>query len=120
MFKKKNIQEVWSGEDLRMKELIDQLSMHSETMVNLCERIIVLEGSANMLPDGPDKRVELAEIETYRKRMLCIIGAYDDDLRQYKEIDHLKLRHYNGKAEWCSSHKMLHIAWQRAYKKVIG
>lgn len=120
MFGKKKAAEVWSGEDIHMKELFDQLAMHRETMINLCERIIVREGSAQMLPDGPDKQVELTEIETYRKRMLCVIGAYDDDLRRYKQIDNSKLRHFTGKAEWCSSHEMLRIAWRIAYKKVIG
>jgi len=120
MFGKKKAAEVWSGEDILMRDILDELCSYRETMISLCQKIIVCEGSANMLPAGVDKDAELKELELCRKRILCTIGSYDDALRRYREIDNSKLSHFTGKAKWCTSHEMLRIAWQLAYGKVMG
>lgn len=120
MFGKKKELEIWSGEDIHMKELLDSMCEHKHTMRTYCRKIILRKGSAEMLPDGPDKNVELQEIETYQKRILNLVAAYDDDLRQYKQIDDSLLRHFDGKAQQLTSHEALHIAWELAYREVIG
>lgn len=119
MFGKK-IEDIWSGADIRMKELLDSMCVHKRVMRTYCREIIVRKGSAEMLPDGADKRKELQDIETYQKRILNLIAAYDDDLRQYNQIDTSLLVHFTGKVEQLTSHEALHIAWERGYKEVMG
>jgi hypothetical protein len=73
-----------------------------------------------MLPDGPDKDKELQEVEIYQKRILLLIGAYDNDLRQYNQIDTSLLVHFTGKANPLTSHEALRIAWKMAYREVVS
>ena len=120
MFGKKKIEDAWSGEDNRMKELLDSMGEHRRTMRTYCRKIIVCKGSAEMLPDGADKNVELQEIETYQKRILNLVAAYDDDLRKYNQIDTSLLVHFTGKANQVTSHEALHIAWEMGYREVMG
>ena len=120
MFGRKKEPEVWSGEDIRMKELLDSLRQHREAMIACCRKIILCKGSAEMLPDGPDKNVELQEAETYQKHILNLVAAYDDDLRQYKQINKSLLSHYTGKVQQLTSHESLHMAWKLAYREVLG
>lgn len=120
MFRRKKAEEVWSGEDIRMKELLDSLYEHKRSMQIYCRKIIICKGSADMLPDGPDKNVELQEIETYQKRIRNLIGAYDDELRQYKQIDSSLLVHFTGKVEQLTSHEALHLAWKLGYREVMS
>lgn len=120
MFGKKKQSDNWSGEDLRMEELLNSLSQHSQAMIARCRKIILCKGSAEMLPDGPDKNIELKEIETNQKHILNLVAAYDDDLRQYKQINNSLLVHYNGKAQQLTSHEALHLAWEIAYRQVLG
>lgn len=120
MFGKKKTSDTWSGEDIRMKELLDSMCEHKCVMRTYCREIVLRKGSAEMLPDGPDKNVELQEIETYQKHILNLIAAYDDDLRQYKQIDDSLLVHFNGKTKQLTSHEALHIAWEMGYREVIG
>ena len=120
MFGRKKEPEVWSNEDIRMKELLNNLGEHRRTMIGYCCKIILCKGSAEMLPNGPDKDIELQEVETYQKRILNLISAYDDDLRKYKQIDNSRLVHFTGKADQMTSHKALHMAWEMAYRQVLG
>ena len=120
MFGKKKTPDTWSGEDIHMKELLDSMCEHKRVMRTYCREIVLRKGSAEMLPDGPDKNVELQEIETYQKHILNLIAAYDVARKAYNQIDASKLVHYNGKAEWCNSHEMLRIAWKTAFRKVAG
>ena len=120
MFGRKKEQEIWSGEDIHMKELLNNLCEHKQLMRNYCHKIIVCKGSAEMLPDGPDKNVELQEIETCQKRILNLIAAYDDDLRQYKQINKSLLSYYSGIIPQPTSHEALRIAWEIAYRQVMG
>ena len=120
MFGKKKTADVWSGEDYHMKDLLDNLCEHKRTMRTYCRKIILCKGSAEMLPDGPDRNKELQEVETYQKRILNLIAAYDDDLRQYNQIDTSLLVHYTGKVKQITSHEALHIAWEMGYREVIG
>lgn len=120
MFGRKKESDTWSGEDIHMKELLDNLCEHRQTMISCCRKIILCKGSAEMLPDGPDKNVELQEIETYQKRILNLVAAYDDDLRQYKQINNSLLIHYTGKAQQITSHEALRMAWEKAYRQVLG
>lgn len=120
MFGRKKEIDTWSGEDIHMKELVDSLCQHRQKMITYCHEIILCKGSAEMLPDGPDKNIELQEIETYQKRILNLVAAYDDDLRQYKQIDNALLVHYTGKTQQLTSHEMLHMAWEIAYRQVLG
>lgn len=119
MFGKKKAEVIWSGADIRMHELLNSMCEHKCIMRTYCREIILRKGSAEMLPDGPDKNVELQEIETYQKRILNLIAAYDDDLRQYKQIDDSSLVYYNGKAKQLTSHEALHIAWEMGYREVV-
>ena len=120
MFGRKQRAEIWSGEDLHMKELLDSMCEHKRSMRTYCRKIIICEGSANMLPDGPDKNVELQEVDTYKKCILNLIAAYDDDLRQYNQIDSSLLVHFTGKTKQLTSHEALHIAWEMGYREVMG
>lgn len=120
MFGKRKTADAWSGEDIHMKELLDSMCEHKRVMRTYCRKIIICKGSAEMLPDGPDKGKELQEIETCQKRILNLIAAYDDDLRQYNQIDTSLLVHFTGKAKQLTSHEALHIAWEWGYRDVIG
>ena len=120
MFRRNKEFDTWSGEDLRMKELIDNLCAHRKLMITHCRKIILCKGSAEMLPDGADKNVELQEIETHQKCILNLISAYDDDLRQYEQINNSRLVHYTGKTPQMTSHDTLHMAWEIAYRQVLG
>lgn len=120
MLGRRKEQEVWSGEDIHMKELINNLSNHKRMMADYCRKIILCKGSAEMLPDGPDKNVELQEIETCQKRILNLVAAYDDDLRQYKQINRSLLSYYTGNIPQPTSHEALRIAWEIAYSEVLG
>lgn len=120
MFGRKKESDTWSSEDIRMKELLNNLSEHRQVMVTYCNRIILCKGSVEMLPDGPDKNVELQEIETYQKRILNLVTAYDYDLRQYNQINNALLVHYTGKTQQLTSHGALHMAWEIAYRQVLG
>lgn len=120
MFKRKKVEPVWSAEDLLMHDLINSMFEISGKIDKYCYEIIVRKGSAEMLPDGADKNKELKEIAQYQHRILCLIGGYDDDLRQYNQIDTSKLVHYTGKAPRITSHELLHRCWNRAYQKVMG
>lgn len=120
MFGRKKEADTWSGEDIRMKELLDSLCQHKQTMITCCHQIILCKGSVKMLPDGADKNVELQEIEIYQKRILNLVAAYDDDLRQYKQINNSLLVHYTGKVQQITSHEALHMAWKIAYRQVLG
>lgn len=119
MFGKKKATDVWSGEDYHMKELLDSLCEHRSVMRTYCREIIIRKGSAEMLPDGPDRNKELQEVETYQKRILNLIAAYDDDLRQYNQINSDLLVHFTGKAKQLTSHEGLHVAWEKAYREVM-
>ena len=120
MLGRKKAEEVWSGEDIRMKELLDSMCEHKCSMRAYCRKIILCKGSADMLPDGSDKNVELQEIETYQKRILNLISAYDNDLRQYNQINDSLLVHFTGKIKQLTSHEALHIAWEMGYREVMG
>jgi len=120
MFGRKKESDTWSGEDIHMKDLLDNLNRHKQVMTIYCRKIILCKGSAEMLPDGPDKNVELQEIETYQKRILNLVTAYDDDLRQYKQINKSLLVHYTDKTQQITSHEALRIAWEIAYRQVSG
>lgn len=119
MFGKKKTADVWSDEDYYMKELLDRLCEHTRMMRTYCREIIICKGSAEMLPDGPDRNKELQEVETYQKRILNLIAAYDDDLRQYNQINNDLLVHFTGKAKRLTSHEELHVAWEVAYREVM-
>ena len=120
MFKRKKVEPVWSSEDLQMQLLINSMFEISSKIGKYCYEIIVRKGSSEMLPEGADKNKELEEIAQYQHRILCLIGGYDDDLRQYNQIDASKLVHYTGKAPRITSHELLHQCWGRAYRKVMG
>ncbi len=120
MFGKKKTADVWSGEDRHMKELLDSLCEHKHFMQVYCRKIIIGKGCAEMLPDGPDRNKELHEIETYQKRILNLIAAYDDDLRKYNQINTSLLVHFTGKTNQWTSHEALHIAWKMGYREVMG
>lgn len=120
MFGRNKKSDVWTNEDICMKELLNNLSEHKQRMIACCRKIILCRGSAEMLPDGADKNVELKEIETNQKHILNLIAAYDDDLRQYKQIKTALLVHYTGKAQQLTSHEALHLAWEIAYRHVLG
>lgn len=120
MFGKKKEKVIWSGSDIRMKELIDSMCEHKRSMRTYCREIILRKGSAEMLPDGPDRNKELQEIEIYQKRILNLVAAYDDDLRKYNQIDSSSLVYYNGKAKQITSHEALHIAWEMENRKVMS
>lgn len=120
MFGKKKEAEVWSAEDYRMKELLQNLCEHRCIMQTYCRKIIVCKGCAEMLPDGADKNQELQEIETCQKRILNLLAAYDEDLRQYKQIDSSLLRYYTAPVKQLTSHEALHISWKMAYREVVS
>lgn len=120
MFGKKKTTDVWSGEDIRMKELLNSMIEHRQIMQTYCRKIIICKGSAEMLPNGPDKDIELQDIETYQKKILNLVAAYDDDLRQYKQINTSLLTYFTGKAEQLTSHEALHLAWTMAYREVVS
>lgn len=120
MFGKKKMEDIWSGADIRMKELLDIMGEHRRIMRTYCSKIIICKGSAEMLPDGADKNVELREIETYQKRILNLVAVYDDNLREYNQIDSSLLVHFTGKAKQLTSHEALHVAWEWGYRDVIG
>lgn len=120
MFGKKKVVDNWSGADIRMKELLNSMIEHRQLMQAYCRKIITCKGSAEMLPDGADKNVELQEIETRQKWIRNLLAAYDEDLRQYNQIDSSLLRHYTGKAKQLTAHEALHIAWETAYREVMN
>ena len=120
MLGKKKTPDAWSAEDYRMKELLDSLCEHSSRMRTYCREIIIRKGSAEMLPDGADKYIELQEIETYQKRIVNLLAAYDDDLRQYNQINNALLVHFTGKVNKLTSHEALHVAWELAYSEVVS
>lgn len=120
MFGNKKTADVWSGEDIRMKELLDSMCEHKRSMRTYCRKIIIYKGSVEMLPDGADKNKELRDIEEFQKRILNLIAAYDDDLRKYNQINTSLLRHFTGKVGQLTSHEALHIAWEMGYREVIG
>ena len=120
MFGKKQEPDVWSSEDIQMKTLLESMYAHRKSMQSLCYKILMCKGSAEMLPDGADKNIELQEIETAQKRILNLVAAYDDDLREYKKINGLRLTHFTGKTVQPTSHEALHLAWKLAYRQVIG
>jgi len=120
MLGKKKVVDNWSGEDLRMEELLNNLCEHKCVMRTYCRNIILCKGSAEMLPDGPDKDKELQEVEIYQMRILHRIAAYDDDLRKYNQIDTSLLVHYTGKLNQITSHEALRIAWEMAYREVVS
>ena len=120
MFGKKKIEDIWSNEDNRMKELLDSMSEHKRIMRTYCRKIIICKGSAEMLPNGADKNKELQDIEDFQKRILNLVAAYDDDLRKYNQINISLLVHFTGKAKQLTSHEALHIAWEMGYREVMG
>ena len=120
MFGKRKTEDVWSGEDIHMKELLDSMGEHKRTMRTYCRKIIICKGSVEMLPDGADKNKELRDIEDFQKRILNLVAAYDDDLRKYNQIDTSLLVHFTGKANQVTSHEALHIAWEMGYREVMG
>ena len=120
MFGKKKVTDIWSSEDINMKGLLDSLGTCRRSMQAYCRKIIICKGSAEMLPDGSDKDKELQEIETYQKRILNLIAAYDDYLRKYNQINTSLLVHFTGKTKQLTSHEALHIAWEMGYREVIG
>lgn len=120
MLGRKKELETLSGEDIHMRELINTLRQHKMLMAECCYKIILCKGSAEMLPDGPDKNAELQEIETCQRRILNLVAAYDDDLRQYKQINKSLLSYYHGIIPQPSSHEALRMAWEIAYRQVLG
>jgi hypothetical protein len=120
MFGKKKEMDIWSAEDYRMKDLLQSLIEHRRVIQTYCREIIIRKGSAEMLPDGADKNVELQEIETRQKWIRNLLAAYEEDLRQYNRIESSLLRHYTGKANQLTPHEVLHVAWKMAYSEVIG
>lgn len=120
MFGRKKEPETLSGEDIHMRELINTLRQHKTLMAECCYKIILCKGSIEMLPDGPDKNVELQEIETCQRRILNLVAAYDDDLRQYKQINKSLLSYYGGIIPQPTSHEALRMAWEIAYRQVMG
>ena len=120
MFGKKKVADVWSSEDIRMNELLANLSEHKNIMRTYCRKIIICKGSLEMLPDGEDKNKELRDIEELQRQISNLIAAYDDDLREYNQINTALLVHFTGKTVQLTSHEALHIAWEMGYREVIG
>ena len=118
MFKKKKVEE-FSAEDFLLQEMALAFTSHRETLINLCYQIIQHEGCSHMLPDGADKNVELAQIDTLQKHVRNVLAAYDVDYHKWQAIDSTKLIHYHGKASWANSHEMLKIAWTNAYQRIM-
>lgn len=114
MFGKKKEHETWSYEDKQVHALINSMVTLRKQMEGHIRTIMIHEGSANMLPDGADKKIELAEANKRKTMLLNSISAYDEDYRAFKAIDKTKLIHYYGLAEQMTSHKALNIAWRLA------
>lgn len=119
MFKKKVIVDEWSYEDRKVKELNESMSCLLKDMTQLCREVMIHEGSANMLPDGADRDLELELVRKYREQIRNCLSAYDDDKRAFRAIDKTKLKHCsNGVAEMCPTHAALNIAWRDARRSL--
>lgn len=115
LFKKeKKETALWTFQDTEYWILTKSLSTHRDELIAKCAQVITHEGCANMLPDGPDKDIELEKAQESREHVRNLLGAYEADLKEYNAIDITKLNHYTGRAEWAKPHEMLEIAWHNA------
>lgn len=119
LFKKEKAKDtVWSFQDVEYRRLTLSLKAHRDTLITECAQVITHEGCANMLPDGPDKNIELKKAQEAREHVRNLLAAYEADLKEYNAIDLLKLNYYTGRAEWAKPHEMLEIAWSNAISKI--
>lgn len=116
--KEKTNNTVWSFQDTEYQRLTNSLITHRNELIARCTQVIVHEGCANMLPDGPDKDIELKKAQENREYVRNLLAAYEADLKEYNAIDTTKFNHYSGRVEWAKPHEMLEIAWRNAISRL--
>lgn len=116
--KEKTNNTVWSFQDTEYQRLTNSLIAHRNGLIARCAQVIAHEGCANMLPDGPDKDIELKKAQENREYVRNLLAAYEADLKEYNAIDITKFNHYTGRVEWAKPHEMLEIAWHNAISRL--
>ena len=121
LFKKEKAKDtLWSFEDTEYQRLTISITAHRNELITACANVIKHEGCANMLPEGPDKDIELKKAQENREHVRNLLAAYEADLKIYKTIDATKFSHYTGKTEWANAHEMLEIAWRHAIRQLYN
>lgn len=83
--KKKNLANVDTALDKRIKEIENDRIRTSVSIFERSKKVIICNGAIDIYPEGADKEAAKKEAEKAKESLLCAIGHYDDLRRQYLE-----------------------------------
>lgn len=118
--KKKNLANVDTALDKRIKEIESDRARTSFSILERAKRVIICNGAIDLYPEGADKEAAKKEAESAKEFLLCAIGHYDDLRRQYLEAIKDKGERRTTVHYSCTppkSHFWVEKAYEEFYKK---
>ena len=118
--KKKNLANVDTALDKRIKEIEGDRARASFSILERAKRVIICNGAIDLYPEGADKEAAKKEAENAKELLLCAIGHYDDLRRQYLEAIEDKGERRTTVRYSCNppkSHFWVEKAYEEFYKK---
>ena len=118
--KKKNLANVDTALDKRIKEIENERAMTTYSIRERAKRVIICNGAIDLYPEGADKEAAKKEAEKAKEFLLCAIGHYDDLRRQYLEANKEKGERRTTVHYSCNpptSHFWVEVAYEDFYKK---
>ena len=116
MKKKKTVQPTYY--DNQLKSLIEDWMAARDHLISSVERCITRKGVIDLYPDGADKKLAQADLETAQRILLNRIAAYDllrTKISQFP-TDKCKVMHYNANG-LAKSHEIVEIAYRNYFRK---
>ena len=119
LFKKKTQINHDTLDDIRLKAIEAERCEAIGTLRTRVEKVIICNGAIDLYPEGADKEKAKADAEKAKHSLLCIIGHYDDLVRQYKEVvaspDRNTTTYYGRTLK--TSHEWIEYCYKDFYKK---
>ena len=119
LFKKKTPINHDTPDDIRLKAIENERCEAIGTLRTRVEKVIICNGAIDLYPEGADKEKAKADAEKAKYSLLCIIGHYDDLVRQYKEVvaspNRNTTTHYGRTLQ--TSHDWIEYCYKSFYKK---
>ena len=118
--KKKNLENVDTALDKRIKEIEGDQARTTYSILERAKKVIICNGAIDLYPEGADKEAAKKEAESAKELLLCVIGHYDDLRRQYLEAinengERRTTVHYSCNPP--KSHFWVEKAYEEFYKK---
>ena len=119
LFKKKAPINHDTPDDIRLKAIEEERCEAIGTLRMRVEKVIIRNGAIDLYPEGADKEAAKRDAEKAKYELLCIIGHYDDLVRQYKEVvaspNRVTTTYYGRTLQ--TSHEWIEYCYKDFYKK---